>query len=654
MLVARGGAMLKKLAGSYALAHHARVERQGMILSALSLSVSNMRRRRLRTALTLGTIALLVMSLVLFTSATSFQRDFERPSSMGSPPYAGIQVFNTYYHTHALAREQVELLEEALAGTSTVVRREYLNYGMKLVEPAKLYLRRAGGPAVPPGAVADADRLIESSRAAAGSGTREALVQVTERGLIVPSVQFVEPDEVKVTRVDSAAVVRGRWFHDSDVFACVVSTEAARCLGLDVGERASFEGFELEIVGLFDPERMDAIRDLDGLPWTPIQFSATQDEYDRPNHEPSAPVLYLPRRLNEETAYFPTAIWSVVIVPDDPERTSALARQLAREIRNVDVYESAGDRVSVHSAHATITVSGAAFLIGPLVITFFMILNIMLGTVYERTREINIFSSVGLSPAHVALMFLTESVVYAAVASVLGYFAGITLLTLFMRLGWLPAAFYPNYLGVVVIYATALAAAATVTSSIYPMMIASRIVNPSLARTWRIDSEPEGARWRIHFPFITHSRDEALGIMAFLAEFVEHNSGEAKGCFTAEGGAEFRSRAPAPARPGEAAFEERMELVFSAWLAPFERNVTQRAVFAAELDGAKRRWHFAFELERTSGEDYLWRKSNRYFLDLFRKQMLLWRSLDDRVVADYAGRGRALASPAEAAIKAEA
>jgi len=637
MLITRGVLMLKDLAGKYAEAHYAQTEKTGMLLSALSLSVSNMRRRKLRTTLTLGTITFLVMSLVLFTSATSFQKDFERPGRDENPPYEGIQIFNTYHHVHALLPETVRMVEEAMEAEGTVVRREYLNYGMKLVDPTKQYLYQTEGPLAPPEALVDAARQAEQERASAGKGTTKVQVQVTDRGMLVPSVQFVEPDEVNVTAPHEKALVGGRWFTDDDLFSCIISKTASETLRLGVGDTAGFEGFELKIVGVFDSVRMDKVLDLNAEPWTPILFSASHDEVDRPQHEPSAPVLFVPKRLADETSWFQTAVWSLVVVPDDRAKIPELARQLTREVKNVDVYESHGGNVTLHSAHATVSVSGAAFLLGPLLITFFMILNIMLGTVYERTREINIFSSVGLSPRHVALMFLTESVVYAAVASVLGYFMGVVLLTVFMRMELLPATFYPNYLGVVVIYATGLAAAATVTSSIYPMIIASRIVNPSLARTWRIDTEPAGGVWRIHFPFISHSTDETVGIFAFLGEFIEHNTGEPKGVFTAEPGIEFRP--PAPSGDGA----ERAELIFTAWLAPFERNVTQRAAFAAELDPEKQRWYFSFELRHVSGPEYLWKKSNRYFLDQFRKQMLLWRAFPDELVAEYAARGRKLA-----------
>ena len=273
---------------------------------------------------------------------------------------------------------------------------------------------------------------------------------------------------------------------------------------------------------------------------------------------------------------------------------------------------------------------GGALLAGPLAVTFLLILNIMLGTVYERTREINIFSSVGLSPRHVAGMFFTESLVYAGIASVLGYFLGIVLLFFFRRWELLPPEFAPNYLGAVVIYSTALAVAATVLSSVYPMVVASRIVNPSLERSWQVPTQPAGDTWKIPFPFIATARPEALGILEFVREFVDYNVGEPKGVFAAG------EKITVVRDPASSAFG----LEFEAWLAPFERNVTEKVIFLAHRDpGGRPRWHFAFHVTRLSGPGYLWLKSNRRFVDAFRKQMLLWRAFPDELVDDFARRG---------------
>ena len=48
----------------------------------------------------------------------------------------------------------------------------------------------------------------------------------------------------------------------------------------------------------------------------------------------------------------------------------------------------------------------------------------MMGSVYERFREIGVYSSVGLAPAHISFLFLAEACVYAVPSVVFGYLLG--------------------------------------------------------------------------------------------------------------------------------------------------------------------------------------------------------------------------------------
>lgn len=628
LLLGRGTVLLRSLAGRYARAHYAREEHTGMLLAALSLTVSNMRRRRLRTGLTLGTITLLVLSLVLLTSFTAVDQVYQRPEKLAAaPPYEGIAVYNTYEHIHGLLPQVVRIIEAAYSDSATVLRREYLNYGYQDSGVVRLMLVPEHGlPA----------NWLERVEAIRNAGSTKKIQEETldliyeDQGLVVPTLQLVSPEEPSVTRADKA-LVSGRWFNKDDVYACLLSSGMAKTIGVSVNDRVRLAGKLLTVVGIFDEKAMDEVRDINGDAFTCLLFTSQQETPEHPAHQPSLNLVFMPRAFNEvEAGLLPSAVWSMIVVPKDPAQIVKTGEELARELRNVDVYISKNDSVTVLSAHAGLSIKGGALLIGPLIVTFFLILNIMLGTVYERTREINIFSSVGLSPKHVAGMFLTESLVYAGIASVLGYFIGIVLLYFFRQWGFLPKEFAPNYLGAVVIYATGLAVAATVMSSIYPMIVAARTVNPSLERSWQVATAPVGDDWEIPFPFIATTRAEALGILEFMREFVDYNIGEPKGVFAAGQKITFVSDPSVPA----------YGLEFDAWLAPFERNVTEKVLFTAHRDPEGRpRWHFAFRVKKLSGPAYLWLKSNRHFVDAFRKQMLLWRAFPDDLVNEYSGKG---------------
>ena len=82
--------------------------------------------------------------------------------------------------------------------------------------------------------------------------------------------------------------------------------------------------------------------------------------------------------------------------------------------------------VSVYSSLGVTGFSGLANLFIPILIASLIVLNTMMGSVYERFREIGIYSSVGLAPGHIAWLFMAESCVYSVLGVVAGFLTGQT------------------------------------------------------------------------------------------------------------------------------------------------------------------------------------------------------------------------------------
>jgi hypothetical protein len=247
--------------------------------------------------------------------------------------------------------------------------------------------------------------------------------------------------------------------------------------------------------------------------------------------------------------------------------------------------------------------------------------------VHERAKEINTFSSVGLNPGHVSLLFLIEAIVYAAVASVLGYFIGIALLHFFREYGLLPKNFYPNYLGVFVLYSIGLAMFATISSSLYPMRIAAKMANPSEEKQWKIAEVPTKDTWFITLPFIASTQDEVYGVFAFISDFMSFHSAEGVGNFVTQTNVEVIKQ-----ENGDDAIKAML------WLSPFERGLVMSCALIAVKD--KNRWNFAIDLQHLTGPRYLWLKSTRSFLDVIRNQMLIWRSISDAAILNFSEKGK--------------
>jgi ABC-type antimicrobial peptide transport system permease subunit len=677
IVVFRGAAMLKEPGGKFQRRHRADAEHLGVLTAALSLAVNNMRRRKLRTGLTLATITLLVTSLVLLTSTTS-DTSFDREKQLTPRvPYRGLQVMNTHDHTHAMNAITAQLLTSRYRESCDIVWRQYFNPGFETTIPCYA-THRIGGPS-------------EADFAA--------------RRFSVSGAIALDPRESGIAKIDKA-IVSGRFFQDGDRRACLLSDDVARRQKLAVGDTVRVLGVDLELVGILRSTDIDAsIVDLSGRPLTPQAFYRPALTVDTPDYLLANETIFVPSALVRDELVAPFPIFSVVLVPkpvsneaienrvlelrewtaaaaknglgsDEQKLISAskgaldsaeagrlgqpfadsdlkllaaynlerltlkrIAEEIAADHENVDVYathpappwdSSSTDRVELLSAFARVSLQSGSFLVLPFVISFFMLLSIMIGNVYERRSEIQVFSSVGLAPRHVAGMFLAEALVYAGIASVLGYFLGIILLDVFRRAGWLPPDFHANYFGKVVIWSAAMATTSSLLSVLYPMHIASRMVNPSLERVWRIESTPVGNDWRIPLPFVAHDRDEAIGILYFASEFISHHRGERTGAFAVEEDPILEERSSKPVLHG------------TVWLSPFERDLVQSIAIVPRHDAEKDRYHFDLETTRVSGPDYLWRKSNHAFVDGLRKQILIWRSLDEGSIQEYTRLGLAM------------
>lgn len=665
--------------------HSAGADAGGVALAALSLAVSNMRRRKLRTGLTLTTITLLVLSLVVLTT-TSAELTYRRtPSTLQPGSYRGVQVFNALDHLNGLHEEMVDLLRREFAAPDCLVaERRYLDPGYEVVTPVRSATRRGKLPAAMFVSATDAELFPALARPVA----------------------------------DGGVLISGRWIDPGDTATVVVPAPLARDLDLLIGDRLQIYRLPLTVVGIVDPQRYEQQLDVNHKPLTTYSFHTEQTNHREPEYNACHDCVYVadgaravyglavapargmifrpapptaeqiaaaaaalrqawpqeqsqperkrfagrmpaarerlealrrhcageadaaPGALSPDADGRPAVADLAAVVAYDLEagRLHALADRIAALNLGLDVYltdpkpewqltaqerewraagqATAGDTVLELAAAAEVTMKQSAMMIFPLLIAFFMILSIMIGSVYERKQEIYVFSAVGLAPRHVAIMFLAEAVVYAGIAAVLGYFLGIILLGSLRSAGMLPANFYPNYLGVFVVYSALLAFAATLLSALYPIWLAGRMVNPSLERTWSIDETPQGSDWSISLPFIAGDRREAQGILCFLRHFLEFHVGSRSGGFAL------------PEEPGQPYMDGADALLPTVvWLAPFERNILQEARVVAQYDPARNLYLMRLRLQLISGQASLWQRSAHVFVDALRKQLLVWRGL---------------------------
>jgi hypothetical protein len=246
--------------------------------------------------------------------------------------------------------------------------------------------------------------------------------------------------------------------------------------------------------------------------------------------------------------------------------------------------------------------------------------NTSVSTVYESRKEINTFTSLGLAPFHIAGLFLAEFLVYAVIGSVLGYLFGITSAVVLSALGIFPSSLAINYSSGSVFSALGLGIIGIMLSTIYPLRISAKMSVPSVRRTWELKTtyEEDGKTWVIPLPFVAATEQEAAGIIEFLREFfLIYESESVGGTFFAH---QIQKKETNLERK-----EKHLTAVVN--LAPFDAGLKQKVDLFTYFDEMNFRWIFEIHLERLEGILLAWESSVRRYVDVIRKQLLIWRSL---------------------------
>jgi hypothetical protein len=271
-------------------------------------------------------------------------------------------------------------------------------------------------------------------------------------------------------------------------------------------------------------------------------------------------------------------------------------------------------------------VSGLGDLLVPILIGAFIIVNTMMGSVYERHREIGIYSSVGLAPVHVSALFLAESFVYAVMGAIVGYLIGQISAKVIVAYGI--SGVELNYSSAATLLATLLVMGVVLLSAMYPSRIASQLAVPDVSRHWVL-TEPAGDQWYFQFPF-TVATPQVLALFVFLNDWFDGYREESVGAFYTTA-LDFH---------GEAAQYGRAYVIsLTAWLAPFDRGVSQQVQFRTMPTEDVGVSQIEVSITRLSGEHSTWYRLNRRFLQELRKQFLIFRTVPPGVKDRYAEEG---------------
>ncbi len=609
--------------------HHVDVGRISASLAAFHLGIANMKRRKLRTVLTFTTLVLLTFTVLSFTSIKTSLR-FHQTVGDHPAPYPGLLIRSKFWsplEESALDYARADFADEAV------------------IAPRSWY----------------ASKSKKAIRLKHGRQSANAL-----------GILGLAPSEARVTRVDTC-LSAGRWFRDGERKVCVVPEPMAALLGLteaDIGQaHIRLFGEQFTVVGLADPGRLNALVDLDGEPLTPADYLFT---------EQSALEEITQQEEREKSGLDASSVEVMEFVHLDPDNVLIVPYQTLREVNSplqaigvrfhdpsivksrvedflsrLSVVLFAGiprladdgriERidVSIYSSLGQTSLQGIGDLGIPIAIAVLIVLNTMMGSVHERLREIGTYSSVGLAPVHIAFLFLAESCVYAVLGVVSGYLLGQGIAKLLLWQGHL-AGLTLNYSSLSAVASSGLVMAVVILSTLYPAWRASRMAVPDITRRWHLP-DPEGDRWHILFPF-TVGQQEVLGLFAFLTGYFDYHTEESLGTFYTRG-----------ARLSTLATDRGQShtIQTTLWLAPFDLGVSQTVRLKSTPTGDHGIHALDLTIDRLSGDAASWKRCNQRFMNLIRKQFLIWRTISPEAKARYREEGqRLIDTPAETIVTA--
>ena len=308
---------------------------------------------------------------------------------------------------------------------------------------------------------------------------------------------------------------------------------------------------------------------------------------------------------------------------DSAETAKAMASLMPRVRLNLYASVPSNERLEVRkfSVLQGSKSSGLVLILIQLGIAAVFVLNTMIATVYERTREISIFSAIGLAPNHISTLFFAESLVYGVLGVVTGYFAAQAVARVIVSSNLYPQLTL-NFSSSSAVMSAILVIGVVMASTIYPARKAAKIAAPAMAEE-AMASEPEGDDWQIPLPFSVSSED-AGPLVAFLADWLKAYEEYTIGSFVTSG--------TTLGEPAPQVYETRT----MAWIAPYDLGVSQEVSIEARPGQAPDTYELTLRLKRVSGEPRNWTKLNGRFLTSLRRQFLAWRTLTDEERSRFA------------------
>jgi hypothetical protein len=435
------------------------------LLKAFSASffmgINNLRRRRVRTALTCTTLIILTFTIMSFTSVKSM-RQHSRLQYNDTAPYQGLLIKQINWNS--LPENAFKVIQNTMAGQMIAAPRAWLENE-----------NRTQATSIP----------VASETAHFSANAMLGL-------------SAVEPEISHLSRL----ITKGRWFAPIDRYTIIIPEHMAERLNLSDIEKTrpviQLWSLPFEVIGTFSGQAFDQFNDLDGEPITPAIFpdevfqQTTDAEMDA--MESGDEVKAFQSRYKhipfDQTVIIPYAtlmslggqLKSVALKYLSPPADNSTAFKLVDRF-GLWLFSGEKNGVFAYSASDNLTIQVCPNVMIPILISIFIVLNTMIGSVQERKREIGIYTSIGMAPSHVSIIFIAEALAYAVLSVVLGYILAQVIVKVFAGTALLNG-LTVNYSSLGGVFAMALVMLVVLLSSIYPSKVAASIAIPDVEKSW--------------------------------------------------------------------------------------------------------------------------------------------------------------------------
>ena len=316
------------------------------------------------------------------------------------------------------------------AGTEATIAEQIEGLGANLVFIQASFGRGFGGGDDTPSLVyADTD-IVESVNGVVGTVVEQGSTQSIKVGsttLSDVSIVGTTPDFPSVREVD---VANGRFFNETELernakVAVLGATLAQDLFGEadPIGQSITIDTVKLTVIGVAAPKGIVGNTDFDVQLYTPITLV-----FDR--FIPSQFARFVGDRVRVIYAQIDEEANMEEVMMQIQLKLASSKDLLVEELpltlsTQQDIIDTQGATTEAFR-NLLAWVAGVSLLVGGI-----GIMNIMLVSVTERTREIGIRQSVGATPNDIRLQFLTEAILLSLVGGLIGVIVGVAGSTLF-------------------------------------------------------------------------------------------------------------------------------------------------------------------------------------------------------------------------------